>query len=99
MTRHEVIEKLAAHRDELREMGVASLALFGSVARDEAGDVSDVDLLVEFDRSIGLFDFFRVERRIEQLLGVAEDRVDLVMRDAVIEELKEIIYGEAVPCL
>lgn len=99
MTRHEVIEKLAAHRDELREMGVASLALFGSVARGEAGDVSDVDLLVEFNRSIGLFDFFRVKRRIEQLLGVAEDRVDLVMRDAVIEELKEIIYGEAVPCL
>lgn len=94
MTRHEVIEKLAAHRDELREMGVASLALFGSVARGEAGDGSDVDLLVEFNRSIGLFDFFRVQHRLEEILNV--QRVDLVMRDAIIPALRERILGEAI---
>jgi len=43
---------------------VRSLELFGSVARGEAGPNSDVDLLVEFDRPVGLFHFFRVQRRL-----------------------------------
>ena len=40
---------LREHRAELDAMGVRSLSIFGSVARDEAGPESDVDLLVEFD--------------------------------------------------
>jgi predicted nucleotidyltransferase len=55
MKRDEVIRVLREHRGELREQfGVKSLALFGSVARDEATGTSDVDLLVEFERPIGL---------------------------------------------
>ena len=50
MRRDEVLSIIAAHRDELRRMGVLSLSIFGSVARDEAGPQSDVDLLVELDR-------------------------------------------------
>ncbi len=53
MKRSEVLETLAAHRDELRaRFAVKSLALFGSVARDEATDTSDVDLLVEFGSGV-----------------------------------------------
>ena len=57
MTSDEVLETLAAHRSALLERGVKSLRLFGSVARGEATDESDVDLLVEFSRptSIQLF--------------------------------------------
>ena len=51
-----------------------------------------MDLLVEFDRSIGLFHFFRV-RRLEQILG---SRVDLVMRDAVKPQLRDRIFAEAI---
>lgn len=80
MTRDDVLSRLSEHRAELSGLGVRSLALFGSVARGEARPDSDVDLLVEFDRPIGLFHFARVQRRLEEIFG---QRVDLVMKDAV----------------
>jgi len=96
MGRDKVVAQLQAHVQELREMGVKSLALFGSVARDEATENSDVDLLVELDPAFhaGLFGFVRVQQRIEDLLGV---RVDLVMPSGLHEELKQDILGEAIP--
>ncbi|MBI2918412.1 MAG: nucleotidyltransferase family protein [Chloroflexi bacterium] len=98
MTRDEVLAVLSAHRDEIQRLGVRSLALFGSVARNEAGPDSDVDLLVEFDnRPVGLFHYARVQRYLETLLGVP--KVDLVLRRAVLEELREEIYGAAVNVL
>ena len=96
MKRHDVIQTLKRHHDELaRDFGVKTLALFGSVARDEAGDTSDVDLLVEFDdRPVGLFHLIGTEQHLAELLDVG--KVDLVLRRSVIPELKEIIFGEAV---
>ncbi len=93
MTRAEVIQRLAETRAELAGLGVRSLDLFGSVARGESGPDSDVDLLVDFDRPIGLFHFVRVQRRLEEILGC---RVDLVMRDAVKRQLRDRIFAEAV---
>lgn len=93
MTRGEAIQRLAAARPELATLGVRSLDLFGSVARGEAGPTSDVDLLVDFDRPIGLFHFFRVQSRLEEILGC---KVDLVMRDAVKRQLRDRIFAEAV---
>ncbi|HEX8132219.1 MAG TPA: nucleotidyltransferase domain-containing protein, partial [Actinomycetes bacterium] len=63
LRREEVVRLLAAHRDELAAMGVESLALFGSVARDEAGPNSDIDLLVKLDptASVGLFKFVEIQ--------------------------------------
>jgi uncharacterized protein len=53
MQRNEVLKILADHRDAMRQQfGVKSLALFGSVARDEATETSDVDLLVAFARPV-----------------------------------------------
>ncbi len=52
-----------------------------------------MDLLIDFDRPIGLFHFFRVQRRLEQILGC---RVDLVMREAVKPQLRDRIFREAV---
>jgi len=96
MNREEIMETIRAHRNELNRMGVHSLALFGSGARDELEPGSDIDLLVEFEKAVGLFRFFAIKQRLEELQGTA--KVDLVVRDAVIEELKEIIYQEAIPC-
>ncbi len=93
MTRDQVIHRLAEARAELAGLGVRSLDVFGSVARGEAGPSSDVDLLVEFDKPIGLFHFFRVQRRLEEILGC---RVDLVMRGAVKPQLRARIFAEAV---
>ncbi len=98
MKRDDVIRMLVEHRDELQQQfGVKSLALFGSVARDEATETSDVDVLVEFDRPIGLFHFIGTEQFIAQLLGVA--KVDLIVRRAVLPELKVDILTEAVNVL
>ena len=84
---------MSERRAELAELGVRSLDIFGSVARGEAAADSDVDLLVDFDRPIGLFHFFRVQRRLEQILSC---RVDLVMREAVKPQLRDRIFREAV---
>ena len=73
MTCQEVIRILSDHRTELHEMGVHSLALFGSVARNEAGPGSDVDLLVEFTQPVGLFQFITLKQYLEELLGSAVD--------------------------
>lgn len=94
MKRDEVLRILTAHREELRrEYGVKSLALFGSAARDEATEASDVDLLVEFDRQIGLLHLIGTEQHLEDLLGI---KVDLVLRRAILPELKDRILSEAV---
>ncbi len=47
MRRDEVLSRLKAAEPEIRAFGVETLYLFGSVARDEAGETSDVDLFVE----------------------------------------------------
>ena len=74
MTKRELVEKLAAHSEELQQMGVVSLALLGSAARDEATVGSDIDQLVGFNRAVGVFHFFWVQHRLEEILGVP--RVD-----------------------
>lgn len=95
MTRDTVLEILNEHQQQLREQyGVKSLAIFGSVARNEAETASDVDLLVEFDRPIGLLHLIGTQLHIQELLGI--DRVDLVLRRAILPELKEEILTEAV---
>ena len=94
MTAQHVIDKLRSHKAELQQMGIVSLALFGSTARNEAQAQSDVDLLVEFDRPVGLFHFFTVQHRLEAILGVS--KVDLVQRGAVHHALRPRILAEAV---
>jgi len=74
-------------------MGVKSLALFGSAARDEAEPGSDLDLLVEFAEPVGLFRFLDLKARLEALLGCA---VDLVTPGALKRQLRDRILREAV---
>jgi hypothetical protein len=92
MRRDEVLARL--REDELRlrsEFAVRSLALVGSAARDEAAEGSDVDLLVEYGRRVGLFHHVATALHLEALLGVP--KVALVFRDAIVEELRPIIEG------
>ena len=93
MRRDEILQALGKHRLQLKQLGVASLAVFGSVARDEAAQDSDVEVLVEFDQPVGLFEVVRLRLRLEEIL----DRpVDLVTRDALRPSMREQILGEAV---
>ena len=74
-------------------MALALSASLGSFVRGEHKKGSDLDVLVEFDRPIGLFEFVAVERYISELLGV---EVDLVMRDALKRRIGSAILDEVV---
>ena len=94
MKRSKVISILNKHRQVLSDRyGVRSLALFGSVARDEATPASDVDLLVDFDRSVGLFGLFALQDYLETILGCP---VDLGTPDSLKPRLREEILAESV---
>ncbi len=93
MKRDEVLGILEKFRDELREAyGVDSIALFGSIVRDEAGPNSDIDLLVEFNRPVGMFLFLELKEYLEKILG---HRVDLVTRSGLKRQLRDRILREA----
>jgi predicted nucleotidyltransferase len=67
-------------------------AVTSAVARDEAGPESDVDLLVEFDRSVGMFALTRLRDQLEHWLG---RRVDLLTTDALKAPRRERVMREA----
>jgi uncharacterized protein len=81
------------HINDLHQRGVKSLAVFGSVARGDATASSDIDVLVEFSRPVGLFEFIRLKYYLEELTSC---RVDLVTRDAIRPSMREDILKEAV---
>ena len=67
MTRAELLEKLRDLKPWLAEQGIVNVRLFGSYARDEAGPDSDVDLLVETSRPMGI-EFLTTERLLGERL-------------------------------
>lgn len=70
MTRQETLSILKAHLPEFRERyGVERLALFGSLARDEAREDSDVDIIVDFAEPATLFELVGLKQDLEALLG------------------------------
>ena len=94
MNRAEILDKLQAHKQTLAErFGVTGLALFGSFARDQATDGSDVDILVTFDGPATSKTYFGVQFYIEDLLGRP---VDLVTEKALRPELRPYVEREAV---
>ncbi len=94
-TLDEILTTLRADMAALRqEYGVRSLQVFGSYVRGEQRARSDLDILVEFERTPTLFEFVRLERRLSQRLGV---KVDLVMKTALKPTIGRYILAEAVP--
>lgn len=92
MRRSEILQTLADHRDDLVGMGVKSMAIFGSAARDEARQDSDVDILVEFSGPATFNGYMDLKFFLEDLLGRP---VDLVTRRSIRPRLKSRIEGEA----
>ena len=90
----EIARVLREHLPELEDRyGVSSLGIFGSYVRGEEGDESDLDILVEFDRPIGLFGFGALEDHLTSLISV---EVDLVPRRALRKRIGEQILEEVV---
>ncbi|PWB76595.1 MAG: nucleotidyltransferase [Anaerolineales bacterium] len=93
MEREKVIQLLKVRKRRLKKFGVRSISIFGSVARNKVGRQSDVDLLVEFEKPVGLFEFARLQMYLEEVLG---RKVDLVTPEALRKELRETILREAI---
>jgi predicted nucleotidyltransferase len=93
VNREAAVGVLRDHLADLRAMGIESVSIFGSVARDEAGALSDVDVLVDF-RGPATFDaFMDLKLRLEAWLGA---RVDLVTRKALRPRIRARIEAEAI---
>jgi uncharacterized protein len=88
----EVIDTLRQQRENICAFHVASLFLFGSVARNEANANSDIDLLVEFSQPVGMFAFARLQVYLEKLLGCA---IDLGTPDSLKPHLNDVVIAEA----
>ena len=94
MSRDELLATLRAHRETLAErFGVTSLALFGSYARGQAIETSDVDILVRFDGPATSKSYFGVQFYLEDLLGRP---VDLVTDTALRPSFRPYVEREAV---
>jgi len=93
VTRIDALEKIRTSYGEIRSrFGVKKLAIFGSVARDEAREDSDVDVLVEFEGVADFDRFMDLKFYLEDLLG---SPVDLVTRNALRPQMRPIIEDEA----
>lgn len=93
LTQQEASSRLVASEGEIRALGVARLALFGSVVRNEARPDSDVDVLVQFAPGAKTYDRFLalselLERRLER-------RVDLVTTESLSPYIGPRILAEA----
>lgn len=76
-----------------RKYGVKSLGLFGSYVRGEQKKGSDIDLLVEFDEPLSLFQFMALEEELAKLVGI---KVDLVMKTALKPNIGRVILSEVI---
>lgn len=89
----DITEKLQKHKSELqRQYGVKGLGIFGSFARGDMSEQSDVDVLVEFGKDQKTFDHFMdLKYYLEELLG---RKVDLVTVDALRSQMKDEILRD-----
>lgn len=80
----------------LKEGGVTRAAIFGSYVRGEEREDSDIDILIDFPRGRGLFEFAGLGLELEKALG---KKVDLVTYNSLHPLLKDRILAEQIPIL
>jgi predicted nucleotidyltransferase len=91
----QIIMKLRENKPVLEEKySVKNLEVFGSYVLGEEKKGSDLDVLVEFSKTIDLFKYIELEEFMSKKLGV---KVDLVMKDTLKPRIKDRILNEAIP--
>jgi uncharacterized protein len=100
-TLNQKVENKLAHIEEIlrtnkrylsKRYCVKELGIFGYYLHGDQKNRSDLDLLVEFEEPIGLFDFIRLENELSRLTGI---KVDLVMKTALKPRIKDKVIKEA----
>jgi predicted nucleotidyltransferase len=93
-----VLDELRSQRADILALatrhGARNVRVFGSAARDEAGESSDIDLLVDLDPDRSLLDHVALVQDLEELLG---RRVDVVTTAALHWYIRDRVLAEAVP--
>jgi predicted nucleotidyltransferase len=90
----EITTKLKSLKPELHERyAVSNIEVFGSYIRGEQQEKSDIDVLVEFDRTIDLLDLVSLEMFISEQLGI---KADVVPKRSIRSELRDTILSEAI---
>jgi predicted nucleotidyltransferase len=95
MHRDDVIKRLKESEARLRASGVLHAALFGSVARGEQNENSDIDILVELDpaRIVTMYDYASLKDEVQSLFPVS---VDVVDREAMKPLLRPQALADAI---
>lgn len=93
MIKNQILKQIKTHRVDLKRYHVKSMYLFGSVARNEDTEQSDIDILVDFDGPATFDLFMDLKFYLEDLF---QRKVDLVTEAALREELREMITQELV---
>ena len=97
MRRDVAIAKISSQAEALKGFGATALYLFGSTARDEAGQDSDLDVFIEYDQAkFGFAEFFLIRDVLEQ---ATQTKIDLATRASLHPSLKGAIEAEAIRVL
>jgi len=90
----EIKRTIETHKNRLRSnYGIKEIGIFGSFVKGSQDTNSDIDILVEFERPIGLFGFVRLKLELSDLLGCP---VDLVMKTALKPRISRQILSEVI---
>jgi uncharacterized protein len=93
MKRDEAVRRLKAHAADLKRLGVEHLYMFGSTARDEAREESDIDLFFDYQKGkLGLYELMDVKEAAAQILGRP---ADIITRDSLHRTLRQNIEASA----
>ncbi len=93
-TLKEIKRIIEANKKRLRlNYGIKEIGIFGSFIRGSQGDKSDIDILVEFEKPIGLFAFVKLKLELSDLLDCP---VDLVMKTALKPRISRQILSEVI---
>ena len=98
MRRDEIIARIRKHADAIRAEGATELYLFGSAARDEMGEKSDIDVFVDYDPDsrFSLLNLSGIHLLVMDELG---REVDITTKDALHPQLRQRILSEAIRVL
>jgi predicted nucleotidyltransferase len=94
VSRTSILTSLRHHASDIRAVGVTSLYLFGSAARGEMRDESDINLFVDYDpKQFKFSDLIILREKLSQLLG---RQADLTTRESLDPQLLAQIEAEAI---